>query len=665
MASYSNHNRGYSSKRRSSPVYDDYEGPSSQSSTHQRRTSPSYDAVPEDRYASKGNSYYQSNNVRSYNSNSYSNYRRRPWNEGQPSSHKNSDIYGRASRSPPPRSSHFRESQPPTTLKPPIRPRNTSPVPSIRVEPTTEYLTTADVPSKQLDDPTSSRKLLVLDLNGSLLVRSPHRKPPHIPRHMPYDPYAEPGRPRALRTVHPRPYMRAFRDYLFHDETKRWLDTMVWSSAQPHSVADMVDKAFGERKDELKAVWARDTLGLSSDQYHQKTQTTKDLAKPWAEISALRPSAAVSSRGTSVPPPPSSPVASEAAVELETDVASQSHSAHTTLLMDDSPLKAILQPFNHLCISEYTNEMRKNDLTILEIQNLKKQRAEPCDEKSGEESQQSREEDAVNANGTEVAQELSSERTKEAMTREEEKKQRRKEKKKMKQEMRRKEKEDQLLEKLQASTGDKAGSSSSTSPVESVMSMVVDGVVDESYLGYDATLLAAIGILEHVKLEDNVAAWMKSGGLTHIPGIDNLHAEWLDSHAPQSTNADESVDTALNEEKTTPAIDIAIEAEDNYKSTSGRNHTPPSHEGTPVPTKKRRVSDEHEQSPSRMAENDTTSDAQETSSASLPGAEQVAETKTDTPKQWFENPAVLAHWAQKGRDTLIKLGISVESGVVG
>ena len=44
---------------------------------------------------------------------------------------------------------------------------------------------------------------------------------------------------------------------------------MVWSSAQPDSVADMVDKCFGERKEELVAVWARDTLGLDEQAYSE------------------------------------------------------------------------------------------------------------------------------------------------------------------------------------------------------------------------------------------------------------------------------------------------------------------------------------------------------------------------------------------------------------
>lgn len=52
-----------------------------------------------------------------------------------------------------------------------------------------------------------------------------------------------------------------------HEETRQWLDVMVWSSAQPHSVADMVHRCFAEDKEKLVAIWARDTLGLSKEDY--------------------------------------------------------------------------------------------------------------------------------------------------------------------------------------------------------------------------------------------------------------------------------------------------------------------------------------------------------------------------------------------------------------
>lgn len=139
------------------------------------------------------------------------------------------------------------------------RDREVTPPPA--PSPSPEYLALASDAPSTLADPSNSRKLLVLDLNGTLVFRSPHTS---RPKYRPQDR----GVPR-LRPTFPRPYMRAFREYVFAPETKAWLDVMVWSSAQPHSVADMVDKCFGEHKRELVAVWARDTLGLSNDHYRE------------------------------------------------------------------------------------------------------------------------------------------------------------------------------------------------------------------------------------------------------------------------------------------------------------------------------------------------------------------------------------------------------------
>ena len=164
------------------------------------------------------------------------------------------------------------------------RSRSPSPlVPEKRTSPTESYLQQSVQPSLPLADPTASRKLLVLDLNGTLLLRSAHsgRRAPPFPysrilhSNGDYDPSSTGPRtiprstylPPAPRTVYPRPYLPSFLAYIFHPTTLQWLDTMVWSSAQPFSVNDMVDKCFGTYKEGLKAIWARDTLGLSHDEY--------------------------------------------------------------------------------------------------------------------------------------------------------------------------------------------------------------------------------------------------------------------------------------------------------------------------------------------------------------------------------------------------------------
>ncbi len=130
--------------------------------------------------------------------------------------------------------------------------------------PSANYIALAEQAPSWIEDPTQLRKLLVLDLNGTLLHRSPNG-----PRARHYE------RPRdargnllpRLRPVHPRPYMPAFRSFLFAPQTRAWLDVMVWSSAQPHSVNDMVERCFGEDREKMIAVWARDTLGLTNEHY--------------------------------------------------------------------------------------------------------------------------------------------------------------------------------------------------------------------------------------------------------------------------------------------------------------------------------------------------------------------------------------------------------------
>jgi hypothetical protein len=132
---------------------------------------------------------------------------------------------------------HTRTSSYPRSPTPPFKPGT----------PSDSYFAQSTVPSKRLASP--SRKLLVLDLNGTLVFRSPASSPT------------------AQREVHPRPYMSAFAKFIARHPT---IQTMIWSSAQPHNVGKMVDVAFGngsEGKSSLVHIWARDTLGLSRSEF--------------------------------------------------------------------------------------------------------------------------------------------------------------------------------------------------------------------------------------------------------------------------------------------------------------------------------------------------------------------------------------------------------------
>lgn len=120
--------------------------------------------------------------------------------------------------------------------------------------PSADYLSISTTPSLRLDVPSALRKLLILDLNGTLLLRSPHQR-----QHR----YGNPP----TRKVHPRPYLGTFVSYLFHEEVQKWLDTMVWSSARPHNVADMTETCFGGKRRRLVAIWTRDDMGLTEAEY--------------------------------------------------------------------------------------------------------------------------------------------------------------------------------------------------------------------------------------------------------------------------------------------------------------------------------------------------------------------------------------------------------------
>ena len=108
-------------------------------------------------------------------------------------------------------------------------------------KPTDSYLEL----SSHTQPPSRSAKLVILDLNGTLLSRPKTHQHPRLSH---------------SRPVFLRPFMPTICRYLFHQETLSWLDTMVWSSAQPHNVAIMVRSCFGDEQEKLVQVWARDRM---------------------------------------------------------------------------------------------------------------------------------------------------------------------------------------------------------------------------------------------------------------------------------------------------------------------------------------------------------------------------------------------------------------------
>jgi len=157
----------------------------------------------------------------------------------------------------------------------------------------------------------------------------------------------------------------------------------------------------------------------------QKAVTTKDLTKPWDLFaSALSPEK----------------LGERSAVPSQSQ---KIHSAFTTLLLDDSPHKAALQPYNHICIPEYGSTRRRHDLQIF-----------------------------LATKGP---------------------------------------KEDKKTKRKNQVPG--AHSTDQTVPELHPRGALSELAEEEPY---DATLLAVIGILETVKLQSNVAGWIRKGGLWAI-----------------------------------------------------------------------------------------------------------------------------------------------------
>ncbi|KAI5897607.1 uncharacterized protein SCHCODRAFT_02609778 [Schizophyllum commune H4-8] len=315
------------------------------------------------------------------------------------------------------------------------------------------------------------RKLVVLDLNGTLVVRSKAGRGAHVPP--PSDPYISfaPGAqaikvPLPPRIVYSRPFLRPFQQFLTHPSTRAWLDAMVWSSAQPHSIESMVSHAFpGEARNVLCAVWTRKDLGLSEKEYFKKTPTTKDLAKIWKVI--------------------------------------PEHSGKSTVLVDDSILKAHLQPFNHLCLPEYTLKARATDLALV---------AEPAPPGGKKKRNRNKKKkiagsappEADNANDAEA---LSSRLQAVAVT-----------------ELKREPPATEVIEPARALDSMSATPSplDTTTPAEVVHDSVAAGTTDpRAPAGVDAALLAVVGIIYKLKEVEDVAEWFKEG---HVARTDGLKA---------------------------------------------------------------------------------------------------------------------------------------------
>lgn len=167
---------------------------------------------------------------------------------------------------------------------------------------TNQYLQQASL--QPIPSPSSRPLLIILDLNGTLIYRKHRKLPPSFAK-------------------------RAGLDE-FLDTLMGKYKVMIWSSSQPETVNAVCEKLFpGKKRKALVAEWGRDKFGLSKSQYKSKIQVYKTLDTIWKnkQIQASYPGTVPDSSGWD---------------------------QTNTILIDDSKLKALSEPYNILEIPEFT-----------------------------------------------------------------------------------------------------------------------------------------------------------------------------------------------------------------------------------------------------------------------------------------------------------------------
>lgn len=211
--------------------------------------------------------------------------------------------------------------------------RAQSPTPPMKKpSPTKEYMLQASQPPQR--SPSKRPLLIILDLNGTLIFRKHRKLPPVFSR---------------------RHGLDEFLDIL----TSRYA-VMIWTSSKPPTLNAVCGKLFpDEKRKRMVALWGRDKFGLTHAQYNAKLQVYKELRKVWAcpEIQAAYPG----NKAVKQPAPPKRTGGkhskkNQIRQQAGSFLPGQRWDQTNTILIDDSKLKALSEPFNIFEIPEFTND---------------------------------------------------------------------------------------------------------------------------------------------------------------------------------------------------------------------------------------------------------------------------------------------------------------------
>ncbi|KAJ5092335.1 hypothetical protein NUU61_007205 [Penicillium alfredii] len=219
------------------------------------------------------------------------------------------------------------------------RMKSRSPDPLVIPSPTEAYMQQA----LQTPQPcTFPRPLLViLDLNGTLIYRKQRKFPPKFAR---------------------RTHLDWFLDVL----TNKYA-VMIWSSSKPETVNAVCQELFpAERQKSVVALWGRDKFGLSHAQYNNKIQVYKELHKVWANTNIQATYPGNEHLKTSPAKGSGGKFRAHNKKRQQTNSLSpgQRWDQTNTILIDDSKLKALSEPFNILEIPEFTNDPAIDESTL-------------------------------------------------------------------------------------------------------------------------------------------------------------------------------------------------------------------------------------------------------------------------------------------------------------
>ncbi|KAJ5719642.1 hypothetical protein N7493_007220 [Penicillium malachiteum] len=182
--------------------------------------------------------------------------------------------------------------------------------------------------------------LIILDLNGTLICRK-HRKYPPV-------------------------FVERHGLTAFLDELCRNYSAMIWTSSKPQTLNAVAQKLFppGKNKRQLVACWGRDKFGLTARQYNAKLQVYKELEKVWAdpEIQATYPTKGAGPLRAGGKFAKKKAKAKAAAKRVFPP--GQRWDQTNTILIDDSKLKALSEPYNIFEIPEFTNDPNIDETTL-------------------------------------------------------------------------------------------------------------------------------------------------------------------------------------------------------------------------------------------------------------------------------------------------------------